>query len=441
MILLESDYASITGKGKPLIRLANNETSAAWLSQIQQGSSLPEALYLDVSSGELSSNQLRLIELAGIIGVPHAFALSDVQYVDKVEHQLASFKVTLASSRKVSAFASGISCFSNANEIPDDVLCSTHQQLRENKPLQQSAQLSVFLWWDQKVRGYAGRQYRFVHQGNSYQGTILEVKKTYSPTSFAQRPAKRMQAQQRYRVTIDLGQSISFHSVIDGFAESVIEVLGDDNQRLGCGVIQFPLRRSQNVFLHQQSVSLEDRAHIKGHDTKVYWFTGLSGSGKSTLANAFECALNRKGIHTYLLDGDNVRHGLNKDLGFTQADRVENIRRIAEVAKLMSEAGLVVLTAFISPMREERQFAKALIGEDRFVEVFVDTPLSVAEQRDPKGLYKKARKGEIPNFTGIDSPYEAPTNPDLRIDTSAERVEISIQKLLENFTEQKEIIL
>jgi bifunctional enzyme CysN/CysC len=151
----------------------------------------------------------------------------------------------------------------------------------------------------------------------------------------------------------------------------------------------------------------------------VLWFTGLSGSGKSTIANRVETRLHALGKHTYLLDGDNVRHGLNKDLGFTEADRVENIRRIAEVARLMADAGLIVLTAFISPFRSERRMARGLLPEGEFIEVHVDTPLEVAEQRDVKGLYKKARRGELKNFTGIDSPYEAPENPEIRIDTTA----------------------
>ena len=151
----------------------------------------------------------------------------------------------------------------------------------------------------------------------------------------------------------------------------------------------------------------------------VIWFTGLSGSGKSTIANLLETRLYALGYFTYLLDGDNVRHGLNKDLGFTEVDRVENIRRVAEVSKLMSEAGLLVLVSFISPFRSERQLARELVGSDEFIEVYVDAPLAVAEARDPKGLYKKARRGELANFTGIDSPYEAPESPELRVDTAA----------------------
>jgi adenylyl-sulfate kinase len=162
----------------------------------------------------------------------------------------------------------------------------------------------------------------------------------------------------------------------------------------------------------------------------VIWLTGLSGAGKSTIANLVEKRLHAMGRHTYILDGDNVRHGLAKDLGFNDEDRVENIRRLAEVAKLMVDAGLIVLTAFISPFRAERRMARDLLGADEFVEVFVDTPLDVAEQRDPKGLYKKARRGEIKNFTGIDSPYEAPEAPEIRIETAAESADRAAERII-----------
>jgi bifunctional enzyme CysN/CysC len=165
-------------------------------------------------------------------------------------------------------------------------------------------------------------------------------------------------------------------------------------------------------------VHKRSRSRIKEQKPCVLWFTGLSGAGKSTVANLVEKRLYALGKHTYLLDGDNVRHGLNRDLGFTDADRVENIRRIAETAKLMVDAGLIVLTAFISPFRSERQLARELLGEDEFIEVFVNTPIEICEQRDPKGLYKKARAGELPNFTGIDSAYEAPEAPEIEVDTS-----------------------
>jgi bifunctional enzyme CysN/CysC len=191
------------------------------------------------------------------------------------------------------------------------------------------------------------------------------------------------------------------------------------NRTVGAGMIHFALRRSQNVHWQALDVDRAARATLKGHRGRVIWFTGLSGSGKSTIANMVEKKLHAMGRHTYLLDGDNVRHGLNRDLGFTDEDRVENIRRVAEVAKLMADAGLIVLVSFISPFRAERALARNLMPEGDFVEVFVDTPLAVAEARDVKGLYAKARAGELKNFTGIDSPYEAPETSEIRIDTTA----------------------
>ncbi|MCB0973052.1 MAG: sulfate adenylyltransferase subunit CysN [Actinobacteria bacterium] len=202
------------------------------------------------------------------------------------------------------------------------------------------------------------------------------------------------------------------------------------NATLGAGLLHFALRRSQNV--HWQSLEVDAQAHarLKGHGPAVLWFTGLSGAGKSTIANLVEKRLHGDGVHTTLLDGDNVRHGLNKDLGFTEQDRVENIRRVAEVSKLMFDAGLVVAVSFISPFRSERQMARSIIPEGRFCEVFVDTPLAVAEERDVKGLYRKARAGRLPNFTGIDSPYEAPRDPEVRIDTTELDAEAAAEQVV-----------
>ena len=207
------------------------------------------------------------------------------------------------------------------------------------------------------------------------------------------------------------------------------------NNTVGAGLI---VKEGQSKYIswHQHKVSKQDRSRIKGHKPCVIWFTGLSGSGKSTIANALEDALNRKGYHTYLLDGDNIRHGLNKDLGFSDEDRKENIRRIAEVAKLFVDAGLIVITAFISPFKEEREFARNLVEKDEFIEVFVDTPLKVCKQRDPKGLYKKAKEGKIKNFTGIDSPYEPPDAPEIHIRTERLTVQESVERIMRYLKEK-----
>jgi bifunctional enzyme CysN/CysC len=199
---------------------------------------------------------------------------------------------------------------------------------------------------------------------------------------------------------------------------------------VGAGMITHTLRRSQNIHHQSLTVNRAQRERLNGQRGKVIWFTGLSGSGKSTLANALEVELHAQGLRTYILDGDNVRHGLNKNLGFTEADRVENIRRIAEVAKLMLDAGLIVITSFISPYRSDREMARELIGINDFLEIYVNTPLTVCEQRDVKGLYKKARQGEIPNMTGINSPYEAPEQPQMSISTDQMTTEAAVEQLL-----------
>ncbi|SDD56600.1 bifunctional enzyme CysN/CysC [Pseudomonas guariconensis] len=203
------------------------------------------------------------------------------------------------------------------------------------------------------------------------------------------------------------------------------------NRTVGAGMLHFALRRAQNVHWQAIDVNREAHAALKGQSPRVLWFTGLSGAGKSTIANLVERKLHALGRHTYLLDGDNVRHGLNRDLGFTEADRVENIRRVAEVAKLMLDAGLITLVSFISPFRAERDMARSLAGDGNFLEIYIDAPLALAEQRDPKGLYQKARRGELKNFTGIDSPYEPPVTPELHIDTQRESAEAAAERIVE----------
>lgn len=206
----------------------------------------------------------------------------------------------------------------------------------------------------------------------------------------------------------------------------------ETNATVAAGMIAHALRRAQNV--HWQAIEIGRDAHArqKGQSPRLLWFTGLSGSGKSTIANLVEKKLHALGRHSFLLDGDNIRHGLNRDLGFSDADRVENIRRVGEVAKLMCDAGLIVLTAFISPFRAEREMVRSLLPAGEFVEIFVDTPIEDAEARDVKGLYAKARAGEIAHFTGISSPYEAPERPDIRVDTRIESAEAAAERIVEH---------
>ncbi len=266
----------------------------------------------------------------------------------------------------------------------------------------------------------AGREYALTVGLQSATVTVTSIKYRLQPGSGEHIAAKTLERGMTGVCNLGVDRQVAFdphheNRHTGGF------VIADrlTGERLGSGALHFALRRADNIHLQHLDVDKTARAGIKLQRPCVLWFTGLSGAGKSTIANHVEKRLLAMGKHTYLLDGDNVRHGLNKDLGFTEADRVENIRRVAEVAKLMADAGLIVITAFISPFRSERRMARGLMGSGEFIEVHVDTPLAVAEQRDEKGLYKKARRGELKNFTGIDSPYEAPENPEIRIDTTA----------------------
>jgi bifunctional enzyme CysN/CysC len=228
---------------------------------------------------------------------------------------------------------------------------------------------------------------------------------------------------------LTLGQPIAFTAGHGNARFVLVDPLTGDP--VGAGRLRFALRRSQNIHWQPVDIDRTARASLKSQRPCVLWFTGLSGAGKSTIANLLEGRLHALGRHTYLLDGDNVRKGLNKDLGFTAEDRVENIRRVAEVAALMADAGLIVITAFISPFRNERRMARGLLPDGDFLEIFVDTPLAVAERRDPKGLYRKARRGELVNFTGIDSPYEPPENAELTIDGAAGDPAAAVERIIE----------
>ncbi|NMG47280.1 sulfate adenylyltransferase subunit CysN [Azoarcus communis] len=264
-----------------------------------------------------------------------------------------------------------------------------------------------------------GRPYLLKIGTKTVTATITDIKHQINVNTLEHIAAKKLELNAIGVCNLSLDRQIAF----DPYAENkdtggyiLIDRLS--NNTVGAGLLHFALRRSQNIHIQHVDVDKSARSEMKNQKACVLWFTGLSGAGKSTIANLVEKKLHAMGHHTYLLDGDNVRHGLNKDLGFTDADRVENIRRVAEVAKLMVDAGLIVITAFISPFKSERHMARSLVQEGEFLEVFVDTPLEIAEQRDVKGLYKKARRGELKNFTGIDSPYEAPESPELRLKTT-----------------------
>ena len=273
------------------------------------------------------------------------------------------------------------------------------------------------LWFDEAPL-LPGRRYQLKLATRTVGARVSELKSRRDPESLQPLAAKRLEFNEIGELALSLDAAVAYApyaqcKALGGF------ILIDPVSRatVGAGMIRHGLRRADNIPWQALDVDRRARAAIKGQRPRCVWFTGLSGAGKSTIANLVERGLLARGLHTYLLDGDNVRHGLNRDLGFTDEDRVENLRRVAEVARLMTDAGLVVLVSFISPFRAERAAARALFDEGEFVEVFVDTPLAEAERRDVKGLYAKARRGELPNFTGIDSPYEPPQRPELVLDT------------------------
>ena len=301
-----------------------------------------------------------------------------------------------------------------------------------NQPCEGSDQFVCQLVWLDSEEGYIGRTYWLILGSERVNATVSEIKFKYNVNTLEELPARSFELNDIGRVTLSCDKAIPFETY-EACREMGSLVLVDrfSNSTVGAGMVNFALRRAQNIHRHHHAITKQDREKLNGDRGRVLWLTGLSGSGKSTIANELEKSLFKRGVRSYILDGDNIRHGLNKDLGFTNADRVENIRRVAEVAKLMVEAGLLVITAFISPFRSERAVARALFDQDEFIEVFVNVPIEVAESRDPKGLYKKARQGDLPNFTGIDSDYEIPESAELEVNTSDLNLEQSVIKILE----------
>jgi bifunctional enzyme CysN/CysC len=301
-----------------------------------------------------------------------------------------------------------------------------------DSPLEMTDQFEATLVWLHTDAGLPGRNYDLKLATQWATASITQIKHRIDINTLAHEAVTQLQLNDITLCTLATSKPIVF----DRYAScqmlgSFILVDRFTHATMGAGMISHSMRRAQNVHKQSLTITQADRERLNGHKGKVLWFTGLSGSGKSTLANALEIKLHAIGQRTYILDGDNIRQGLSKDLGFTDADRVENIRRIAEVAKLMVDAGMIVMTAFISPFRQERNMAKELIGPENFIEVYVDTSLEVCEQRDVKGLYKKARSGSIPNMTGINSPYEAPTKPDFAMNgTTIDQIDECVNKLL-----------
>jgi bifunctional enzyme CysN/CysC len=280
-------------------------------------------------------------------------------------------------------------------------------------------QFSAHVVWFDETALMPGRSYILRTETDQVTATVLALKHRVDVNSFAHEAAKSLEMNEVGAVNIATQSPLAFDAYGENRSTGAFVLIDRiTNATAGSGMIEAPLRRASNVHWQALDVNKQARAMQKHQKPAVLWFTGLSGSGKSTIANLVEKRLHSLGMHTYILDGDNVRHGLNRDLGFTDEDRVENIRRVAEVARLMADAGLIVLVSFISPFKSERQTARELMPKGEFVEVFVDTPLEECAARDPKGLYAKARRGELRNFTGIDSPYEAPETPEIHLQTT-----------------------
>ncbi|MFC6621671.1 sulfate adenylyltransferase subunit CysN [Novosphingobium panipatense] len=318
----------------------------------------------------------------------------------------------------------------------DEIDCSRGSVIAiADNPPQTADQFESTIVWMADEALIPGRAYWLKLGTQMVSATVAEPKYTVNVNTMEHMAAKTLDLNAIGVAEVTADKPIVFEPYAENRALGGFILIDKmTNATVAAGMLNFSLRRSQNV--HWQAVDIDRTQHAKLKNQKpaVLWFTGLSGSGKSTIANLVEKKLHRMNRHTFLLDGDNVRHGLNKDLGFTEADRIENIRRVGEVSKLMTDAGLIVITAFISPFQADREMVRGMLPDGEFIEVFIDTPLKVAEARDVKGLYKKARSGELKNFTGIDSPYEAPRNPEVRIDTTVlspeEAAELIVNTLL-----------
>jgi bifunctional enzyme CysN/CysC len=301
-----------------------------------------------------------------------------------------------------------------------------------DRPPQTSDQLAVHLLWMDSAPMYPGRQYYLKSGSRTLPCTVTDLKHTVNVNTLEIQPAKSLSLNEVGVANVSLSHRLAFDPFVEnGELGSFILIDRQSFATVGAGLFDFSLRRADNIVWQALTVDKQHRAAIKHQRPAVIWMTGLSGSGKSTIANLLESRLHDLSRHTYILDGGNVRHGLNRDLGFTAADRVENIRRVGETARLMVDAGLITIVSFISPFRSERRMVRDLLEEGEFIEVFVDTPLAVCEQRDPKGLYKRARAGEISNFTGIDSEYQAPEAPELHIRTTDVSPEQAVEQVIE----------
>ena len=312
-----------------------------------------------------------------------------------------------------------------------DVICA------KDYPSEQSDQFAAHIIWMGEEKLFPGRPYIMKINNRSVAVTITNLKHKINVNNFLHEAGKTLALNEIGVCNLSLAQPVPFDAYSDNKQTgNFILIDRQTNATVAAGMLDFSLRRAANVVWQDLEISKSKRAELKFQKPVILWFTGLSGSGKSTIANLVEKKLFDMSRHTYILDGDNVRHGLNKDLGFKDEDRVENIRRVAETSKLMVDAGLIVLAAFISPFRDERQMARSLFADGEFIEVYVNTPLDVAEQRDVKGLYKKARAGEIKNFTGIDSEYQAPKNAEIHVNTVEMSAEEAAEYVVQHLRDQ-----
>ncbi|HMN38425.1 MAG TPA: sulfate adenylyltransferase subunit CysN [Hyphomicrobium sp.] len=307
-----------------------------------------------------------------------------------------------------------------------DVLCAPAERAEI------SDQISANVVWMSTHHMLKGRPYILRCGTQSVIAQISEIKYKLNVDSLEHVATRDLSCNEIGLCNISLNRPIAFDGYEDNRSTGAFVLIDrTTNETVGAGMILFALRRSQNIHWQALNISREQRAELKGQRACCLWFTGLSGSGKSTIANLIEKRLFAQGRHTYILDGDNVRHGLNRDLGFTEADRVENIRRVAEVSRLMVDAGLITIVSFISPFRAERRFARERFPDGDFLEIFIDTPLELCERRDPKGLYKKARVGQLANFTGINSPYESPESPEVHILGGSVSAEEHVEEIID----------
>ncbi|BBC70970.1 adenylyl-sulfate kinase [Altererythrobacter sp. B11] len=403
-------------------------------------------------------DHLETVEIADMAAQEHAFRMP-VQWVNRPNLDFRGFSGLIASgtvkpgdpvrilpSGKTSTvksivtmdgdLAEAVSGQSVTLTMMDEVDCSRGDVIAAaGDPPESADQFEATIVWMSDEALIPGRGYQLKLATQTVTATVAEPKYEIDVNSLEHLAARTLGLNGIGVAELTTERPITFAPYADnrqlgGFI--LIDKI--TNATVAAGMIHFALRRAQNVHWQALEITREQHASLKNQKPAVLWFTGISGSGKSTIANLVEKKLHRMNRHTFLLDGDNVRHGLNKDLGFTEADRIENIRRVGEVAKLMADAGLIVITAFISPFRAEREMVRAMLPEGEFIEVHIDTPLQVAESRDVKGLYRKAREGKLKNFTGIDSPYEAPEQPELHIDTTAispeEAAQIIVDRLI-----------